>query len=74
MKELPKTYDPKAVEDAIYQMWLDGLYMAGPFCVVPEVRLLHHAVKLCDPLLFAGEVKVNPSLPRERRSAPEGQF
>ena len=24
MKDLPKTYDPKAVESSIYQMWLDG--------------------------------------------------
>ncbi len=41
MKELPKTYDPKAVEDAIYQMWLDGGYFKGvrdpgkkPFTIV----------------------------------------
>ncbi len=26
MKELPKVYDPKAVEGRIYQMWLDGGY------------------------------------------------
>ena len=26
MKELPKVYDPKAVEKRIYQMWLDGGY------------------------------------------------
>jgi len=26
MKELPKIYDPKAVEKKIYQMWLDGNY------------------------------------------------
>jgi len=26
MKELPKIYDPKAVEKEIYQMWLDGNY------------------------------------------------
>ena len=29
MKELPKTYDPKSVEDAIYQMWLDGGWFEG---------------------------------------------
>ena len=41
MKELPKTYDPKSVEDAIYQMWLDGGYFKGqrdpgkkPFTIV----------------------------------------
>ena len=41
MKELPKTYDPKAVESAIYQMWLDGGYFKGvrdpkkkPFTIV----------------------------------------
>ena len=28
MKELPKTYDPKAVEDKIYQMWLEGGYFS----------------------------------------------
>ena len=26
MKELPKVYDPKAVESRIYQMWIDGNY------------------------------------------------
>ena len=26
MKELPKQYDPKQVEDKIYKMWLDGRY------------------------------------------------
>jgi valyl-tRNA synthetase len=26
MKEIPKQYDPKAVENKIYQMWLDGGY------------------------------------------------
>ncbi len=41
MKELPKTYDPKAVETAIYQMWLEGGYFKGrrdpgkkPFTIV----------------------------------------
>ena len=41
MKELPKIYDPKAVESSIYQMWLDGGYFAGhrdpskkPFTIV----------------------------------------
>ena len=28
MKDLPKTYDPKAVETSIYQMWLDGGYFS----------------------------------------------
>ena len=23
-KELPKVYDPQAVESSIYQMWIDG--------------------------------------------------
>ena len=23
-KELPKVYDPQAVESSIYQMWMDG--------------------------------------------------
>ena len=23
-RELPKVYDPKIVEDEIYQMWMDG--------------------------------------------------
>ena len=41
MKELPKTYEPKAVEGKIYKMWLDGGYFKGeiapdkqPFCIV----------------------------------------
>lgn len=40
-KELPKTYDPKAVEEKIYQQWLDGGYFHAevdktkkPFTVV----------------------------------------
>ena len=28
MKDLPKTYDPKAVESSIYQMWLEGGYFS----------------------------------------------
>jgi valyl-tRNA synthetase len=41
MKELPKTYDPKAVESKIYDMWLKGGYFKGridpekePFTIV----------------------------------------
>ena len=41
MKELSKTYEPKAVENSIYQMWLDGGYFKGvrdsakkPFTIV----------------------------------------
>ncbi len=29
MKELAKTYDPSAIEDRIYQKWLDGNYFAA---------------------------------------------
>ena len=28
MKDLPKIYDPRAVESSIYQMWLDGGYFS----------------------------------------------
>ena len=41
MKELPKTYDPKAVEKKIYNMWMEGGYFKGkadpakkPFSIV----------------------------------------
>ena len=41
MRELEKTYDPKAVESKIYQMWMDGGYFKGvidpekkPFTIV----------------------------------------
>ena len=41
MKELPKTYDPRAVEGKIYKMWSDGGYFEGkidhekePFTIV----------------------------------------
>jgi len=41
MKELPKVYDPKAVEKKIYDMWMDGKYFEGridpskkPFSIV----------------------------------------
>ncbi|MGN1001168.1 MAG: valine--tRNA ligase [Oscillospiraceae bacterium] len=41
MRELPKTYDPKAVESKIYDMWLKGGYFKGkmdpekkPFSIV----------------------------------------
>ena len=41
MKELPKTYDPKAVESKIYDLWLKGGYFKGvidndkkPFSIV----------------------------------------
>jgi hypothetical protein len=29
MKELPKIYDPKAVEEKIYDLWLKGKYFEG---------------------------------------------
>ena len=29
MRELPKTYDPKAVEKKIYDMWMKGGYFKG---------------------------------------------
>jgi CRISPR/Cas system-associated endoribonuclease Cas2 len=29
MKELPKTYDPKAVESKIYDLWMKGGYFKG---------------------------------------------
>ena len=41
MRELPKTYDPKAVEKKIYDMWMEGGYFKGvadkskkPFSIV----------------------------------------
>ena len=41
MRELPKTYDPKAVEKKIYDMWMKGGYFKGkidkdkkPFSIV----------------------------------------
>ena len=41
MKELPKTYDPKAVESKIYDLWMKGGYFKGtidpakkPFSIV----------------------------------------
>ena len=41
MKELPKIYDPKAVESSIYNMWMEGGYFKGvidpekkPFSIV----------------------------------------
>jgi len=41
MRELPKTYDPKAVESKIYDMWMEGGYFKGeidpdkkPFSIV----------------------------------------
>ena len=41
MKELPKTYDPKAVEKKIYDLWMKGGYFKGkidpdkkPFSIV----------------------------------------
>jgi len=41
MKELPKTYDPKAVESKIYELWMKGGYFKGvidpekkPFSIV----------------------------------------
>ena len=29
MKELPKVYEPQAVEKKIYHMWMDGGYFKG---------------------------------------------
>jgi valyl-tRNA synthetase len=61
MKELPKTYDPKAVEDRIYGLWLEGNYFRGirdpekePFTIVippPNVTSQLHIGHACDNTL-----------------------
>ncbi|MBO4330897.1 MAG: class I tRNA ligase family protein, partial [Oscillospiraceae bacterium] len=61
MKELPKTYDPKAVEEKIYKMWVDGDYFKGvrdpdkkPFTIVippPNVTGQLHIGHACDDTL-----------------------
>ncbi len=61
MKELPKTYDPKAVEEKIYKMWVDGDYFKGvrdpekkPFTIVippPNVTGQLHIGHACDNTL-----------------------
>ncbi|NLO47271.1 MAG: valine--tRNA ligase [Clostridiales bacterium] len=61
MKELPKIYDPKEVEDKIYAMWLKGGYFKGeidhdkePFTIVippPNVTSQLHIGHACDNTL-----------------------
>ncbi len=61
MKELPKIYDPKAVEDKIYDLWLEGHYFEGkrdpnkePFTIVippPNVTSQLHIGHACDNTL-----------------------
>ncbi len=61
MKELPKIYDPKEVEDKIYDMWLKGGYFRGkidperePFTIVippPNVTSQLHIGHACDNTL-----------------------
>ena len=61
MKQLPKTYDPEAVEEKIYDMWLKGGYFRGvidpqkePFTIVippPNVTAQLHIGHACDNTL-----------------------
>ncbi len=61
MKELPKIYNPKEVEDKIYNMWLEGGYFKGvidpnkkPFTIVippPNVTAQLHIGHACDDTL-----------------------
>jgi len=61
MKELPKVYDPKAVEGKIYDMWLEHNYFRGeadpekePFTIVippPNVTSHLHIGHACDDTL-----------------------
>lgn len=61
MKQLPKTYDPKAVEEKIYDMWIKGGYFRGvidpqkePFTIVippPNVTSQLHIGHACDNAL-----------------------
>ena len=61
MKELPKVYDPKAVEKKIYQLWIDGDYFKAeidpdkkPFSIVmppPNVTGQLHLGHACDSTL-----------------------
>ena len=86
MKELPKVYDPKAVESRIYQMWIDGNYFHAqrdpekkPFTIVippPNVTgQLHlgHAFDetLQDVLIRYKRMKGYSALRRQDRGAAE---
>jgi valyl-tRNA synthetase len=61
LKQLPKTYDPEAVEEKIYDMWLKGGYFRGvidpqkePFTIVippPNVTAQLHIGHACDNTL-----------------------
>lgn len=61
MKELPKVYEPKAVEEKIYDFWLRGEYFKGvidpekkPFTIVippPNVTAQLHIGHACDDTL-----------------------
>ena len=42
MKELEKTYDPAAIEDRLYEKWLNGKYFHAE--VKPQQKALYH----CD--------------------------
>jgi len=64
--DIPTTYDPKQMEERIYQFWLDGGYFhAEPD---PDPGREHFVIMMPPPNITGRSISVTPSTPRFRTS------